>query len=577
MDDVRLTQGEVDEATAYFNLATLLGKSIQAAAFAVTHPDYNPERIVWLDRPPVPPEEDEDEGEDDDEIEAEDTAPVEQLHDSAAPADRQIIYSGEGSIDDQIEQLIAMYTPGLWEFIRKSSLPLMFHLACDQFSFEMTDPGQEMGPADKRKAALAWVIVKRVFALRHPDESVYIVSATESGIRENPNIQFRPLDDTDRLFIVETCGICEKILAKNMPLPDMLASMAEEMKRAQRAESVGRLAPLGSVPNGDALGWLYRVVSNGSRLRHSNGNRHESIIEQRKGNEVRYTRTNKQNGSTFTVGFAQADKYLLKTNKTFKKLLLFSLQKLAAQNEPVEVGFSLQELVDLGMYSTTSNAIRGIKEFFAQQKQTTISGTFQKGRKTIREEGGILFYHYHIENGYVKLSINENFNLDFITNYYTVFPRFAYALSINAFSLVRYIFFLARQNTQPIRDKGKFTISLDAVRENLGLPAPEDVKNRRYRQLIIEPIEQAIEEIENALQTVPEAKNYGFTITPVVSDTGNINQWLEGYLEIGLKDDFAETFIRLAAKKEAQREKWTKLKSAEFAKLAAKKEASEKE
>lgn len=574
MDDVRFTQRDVDEATAYFNLATLLGKSIQAAAFAVTHPGYQPERFIRPDRPPVQPEDDEDE---DDEIEAEDTAPATQWYDSPVSGDRPLIYSGEGSIDEQIEQLIAMYTPGLREFLFKSSLPLMFHLACDQFSFDMTDPGQEMGPTDKRKAALAWVIVKRVFAVRHPDECVYIVSATESGIRENPNIQFRPLDDTDRLFIVETCSLCEKALKKDMPLPDMLASMADEFKRAQRAEAVGRLAPLGSVPNGDALGWLYRVVSNGTRLKHSNGNRHESIIEQRKGNEVRYTRTNKQNGSTFTVGFAQADKYLLKTNKTFKKLLLFSLQKLAAQNEPVEVGFSLQELVDLGMYSTTSNAIRGIKEFFAQQKQTTISGTFQKGRKTIREEGGILFYHYHIENGYVKLSVNENFNLDFITNYYTVFPRFAYALSINAFSLVRYIFFLARQNTQPIRDKGKFTISLDAVRENLGLPAPEDVKNRRYRQLIIEPIEQAIEEIENALQTVPEAKNYGFTITPVVSDTGNINQWLEGYLEIGLKDDFAETFIRLAVKKEAQREKWAKLKSAELAKLAAKKEASGKE
>ena len=575
MDDVRLTQGEVDEATAYFNLATLLGKSIQAAAFAVTHPDYNPELVVWLDRQPVPQEEEEDEDEDDDEIEAEDTAPVEQLHDSAAPADRPIIYSGEGSIDDQIEQLIAMYTPGLWEFIRKSSLPAMFHIACEQFSFEMTDPEQEMSPADKRKAALAWVIVKRVFALRHPDESVYIVSATESGIRENPNIQFRPLDDTDRLFIVETCGISEKILAKDMPLPDMLASMAEEMKRAQRAESVGRLAPLGSVPNGDALGWLYRVVSNGSRLRHSNGNRHESIIEQRKGDTVRYTRSNRQNGNTFTVEIAQADKYLSKTNKTFKKLLLFSLQKLAAQNEPVEVGFSLQELVDLGMYSTPSNAIRGIKEFFAQQKQTTISGTFQKGRKTIREEGGILYYHYSIENGYVKLSVNEKFNLDFITNYYTVFPRFAYALSNNAFSLVRYIFFIARQNTQRIREKGTFTISLDAVRENLGLPAPEDVKNRKYKQYIIDPIEEAIEEIEVALQTVPEAKEYGLTITPVASGSGNINQWLEGYLEIGLNGDFAETFIRLATKKEAQREKWAKIKNAELAKLAAKKEAAE--
>ena len=97
----------------------------------------------------------------------------------------------------------------------------------------------------------------------------------------------------------------------------------------------------------------------------------------------------------------------------------------------------LQELVDLGMYSTTSNAARAIKEFFAQQKQITLGGTVKKGKKTIKEEGGVLFYHYRIENGFVKLSVNENFNMGFIANYFTVFPRFAYALSNNAFTLVR--------------------------------------------------------------------------------------------------------------------------------------------
>ena len=569
MENEKLTNAEAREAEGFFNLASLLGRSIQAAAFYITHPDYEPERIIWVDKPEAPPvEEEEDEGPEEEEEEPEET-------DGSDPVpEGQYIHSGEGSIDDQIEQTIAMYTPGLKEFMEKTALPAMFHIACEQFSFEMTDPEQELSPNDKRAAALAWVIAKRVFAVRHVDETVYIISATESGIRENPNIKFRPVDDTDALFIIETCRLAQKSLKKDIPLPDMLESMADEFRRAERAERVGRLAPLGSVPNGDALGWLYRVVSNGDRLRNSNRDRHVSIIEQRKGNAVRFTRANKQNGNTYTVEIAQADKYLSKTSKTFKKLLLFSLQKLAAQNEPLDVGFSLQELVDLGMYANTSNATRGVKEFFAQQKQTMLSGTLKKGRKTISEEGGILFYHYKIKNGYVQMSVNENFNLDFITNYYTVFPRFAYALSNNAFSLVRYIFFVARQNTQHIKDKGTFTISLDAVRENLGLPAPEDVKNRKYKQYIIDPIEEAIEEIEIALQTVPEAKEYGFTITPIASDAGNIHKWLEGYLEIGLKGDFAETFIEMATKAEAKREKWNRIKTAELAKLAAKKEAA---
>lgn len=186
-----------------------------------------------------------------------------------------------------------------------------------------------------------------------------------------------------------------------------------------------------------------------------------------------------------------------------------------------------------------------------------------------------MFYHYRLENGFVKLSVNENFNMEFIANYFTIFPRLAYALSNNAFSLVRYIFFLARQNTQAIKAKGTFTISLEAVRENLGLPSVDDVKNRRYRQLIIEPIEKAIEEVEEALLKVPEAKEYGFTITPHGTDTSNINEWLQGYLEIGLNGDFAETFVRIATKAEKDRVQWEKVKQAELARIAARTEARE--
>ena len=363
----------------------------------------------------------------------------------------------------------------------------------------------------------------------------------------------------------------EDIVKRILANPEILKQLEKEARRLEKQE----LPALGSVPNGDSINWLYRVISSkgGRLITQSNGNRNEEITNQEKGNSRRFIRTNKKNGSTVVVEIAQADKYLSKTNKTFIKTLLFTLQKMNAQNFPLEVGFSLQELVDLGMYSTTSNAGRAVKEFFAQQKQTMLSGSVKKGRKTIKEEGGVLFYHYRLENGYVKLSVNENFNMEFIANYFTVFPRFAYALSNNAFNLVRYIFFLARQNTKPIKEKGTFTISLEAVRENLGLPAPSEVKNSKYKQFIMEPIEAAIEEIEEAAKAAPEAKEYGFTITPVGTDTNNVYKWLEGYLEIGLKGDFAETFIKLATKAEEDREKWNRIKTAELAKLAAKKEA----
>lgn len=359
-----------------------------------------------------------------------------------------------------------------------------------------------------------------------------------------------------------------------------IAKMLEEAIRRIEEEKAneGKLAPLGSLPNGEPINFLLRTLAGakgGRKPGNSKTTRGEKVHLQKskKGDSLKYTRTNK--GDSIVIEIAQADKYIQKTSKTFSKVLLFTLQKMNAQNFPPEVGFSLQELVDLGMYSNTSNAGRAVKDFFAQQSNTILSGTVKHGKKTITEEGGVLFYHYRLNNGFVSLSVNENFNMSFIANYFTVFPRFAYALSNNAFSLIRYIFYLARQNTDKIKSKGTFTISLEAVRENLGLPSVEDVKQRRYRQQIIEPIEKAIEEIEVALENVPEAQEYGFTITPKGTETSNIGQWLTGYLEIGLRGDFAETFVRIATKAEEERKQWEKAKQAELARIAARKEIKE--
>lgn len=352
----------------------------------------------------------------------------------------------------------------------------------------------------------------------------------------------------------------------------------KELEKEAAAAQNTALTPLGSVPNGEPINWLFRVISSskgGRMVQASTKNRHEIITTVQSKDSFRFVRENKENGSKVIVEIAQADKYLQKTNKTFLKMLIFTLQKMTAQNNPLKVGFSLQELVDLGMYANTSNAGRAVKAFFEQQKLTTLSGTVKKGRKTVKEEGGVLFYHYEIENGFVTLSVNENFNLDFIANYFTIFPRFAYALGNNAFTLVRYIFYLARQNTKAIKEKGSFTISLEAVRENLGLPSVDEVKNRKYRQFIIEPIEKAIEEIEEALVNVPEAKEYGFTITPHKTETNNIKEWLQGYLEIGLNGDFAETYIQIATKAEKDRTQWERIKTAELARIAARQEAIE--
>lgn len=380
---------------------------------------------------------------------------------------------------------------------------------------------------------------------------------------------------------------------KQVGVIDLIARLLEdpaikrELEKELKAGQFSELAPLGSIPNGEIINWLFQVINSGKGGRivaQNPKNRHEKVTVKEDKGALIFTRENKENGTITTVKIKNPDLFFGKNrgekskngrNRIFPKMFSFVLEKMTAQGFPLEVGFSLQELVDLGMYSTTSNALRGVREFITQQTNAQISGTVKKGRKTVKAKESIMFYDMELDNGYVKIMVNEKLNVDFFANYFTVFPRFAYALNINAFSLVRYIFFRARQEKKSIKEKGSFNINLDTVRGALGLPSIEDVNNRKYRQFIIEPIETAIEEIEEALKTVPEAKEYGFTITPHGTDTSNINKWLEGYLEIGLNGDFAETFIRIATKAEDDYKEYQKRKQIELARIAARQEAKE--
>jgi hypothetical protein len=134
------------------------------------------------------------------------------------------------------------------------------------------------------------------------------------------------------------------------------------------------------------------------------------------------------------------------------------------------------------------------------------------------------------------------------TPYITILPRWGYALqSENAYMLLDYIYYLARQNTDKIRERGYFTISLDTIRQHLGLPSPEEVKDGHgsdYNKLIIKPIEDAITAIE-------EKQEGQLKIAPMyATDYKNIHEYLNGYLEIRMSGISFEYMEQRAIKEE---------------------------
>ncbi|MBQ3435110.1 MAG: hypothetical protein IJG24_08720 [Selenomonadaceae bacterium] len=345
------------------------------------------------------------------------------------------------------------------------------------------------------------------------------------------------------------------------------------------------LPSLGALPNASEFNTLNRILLTNGALKKSGVTRSERITTERRTDDgvttVRYTRSNR--GDKHIITITNADVLLKKNNRHIKKLLPFTLQKMQQQSFPSKLAVDLEELVSLGMYSTTDNAWRGLSAFAQAmenidihwQRKVTNRAT-KKGDKTTTttvEEGGVLIYHRKRRQNIGYLSVNEEFPIAALAREYTVFPSWAYALPIAAFDLVLYIFYVARMQKDDILRTGGFNLSLQAIHERLGLPTVKEVEtkmHRKYKERIRQPIEDAIEAIETAVAQSDAAGK--FYITPMTDDDADIKEWLQGYIRIELKDEYAATFRTIAEHKQAHIEAAEKAKVKAIAEAQAKQE-----
>ena len=265
----------------------------------------------------------------------------------------------------------------------------------------------------------------------------------------------------------------------------MFSEAQDEPLEASADPSAFYLKPLASMPTAEMQTFLTRIFTYGGKVRKSTVTRSEQIsFSDYMEDHIHYTRYQRSNREKDqTVVIADASEILTGRNKTFLKIFVFTLQKITQQNNPREITFQLQELVANGMYKTLDTARRAIRTFYEQQSRIQLFQSVRT-RSQKKEQGGFLFYNYDITNNFVTLSVNDRFPVvDLLAKQYTVFPRFSYGLGVQAFALIHYVFSLARQNTRAIAEKGFFNISLDAVRNQLGLPTVGELKDKgQYRR-----------------------------------------------------------------------------------------------
>jgi len=208
----------------------------------------------------------------------------------------------------------------------------------------------------------------------------------------------------------------------------------------------------------------------------------------------------------------------------------FFLQKNNEQSGRETTTFLLQELVANGLYANKDTAYKGIKSITDKMMKMSIEGiqvAYEgKKKKQIRNAKAVLIAQRDISYNACSISLPPIIRNH--AKFITILPTWAYTLSENGFMLLDYIFYMARQYAEKIADERHFNISLEAIRVHLGLPTPEQAGTDPKR-LIIDPIEKAIEDIEDG------RRGTDIYITPYYNpDYKNVREYLQGYLKIEL-------------------------------------------
>lgn len=342
---------------------------------------------------------------------------------------------------------------------------------------------------------------------------------------------------------------------------ERLLEAASGGRRQQRAASTISVSPLKpqqesnfyNVPDSTASNLILETLGAGEniadlpdRKKQINHNTTYEVLEDGKRRQVSV----KNSKAKVTIELADIDK-MTGSNKPAKKLFVLSLIKaneqaiFDGQLTKDYISFPLQELIDIGFYKTPQSARTGFKTGMDALTSLKIKGHIQQTKKrgSSIDALEVLFTGANIKNGQCTVYFNPRISWSFIAQYFTILPRYYFKLPNRASDLLYYIFFLARQHTRDIEERGYFTIGFRAIQHRLQLPS--EINNGNPYRTIKQPIEEAIEELETEHSLL--YGNTEFSLLPVYEETASIKDYLDnGYLRVGLTGAFAETYIAIS-------------------------------
>jgi len=296
----------------------------------------------------------------------------------------------------------------------------------------------------------------------------------------------------------------------------------------------------------ETLGAGENIADLPARKKQINHNTTYSVMENGKSRQVSIS----NHKASVTIELADIEK-LTGSNKQAKKLFILALIKANEQaifNGQLTkdyISFPLHELVDIGFYSTIRSARAGFNAGMDALTSLKIKGNIQQTKKKTRSIDAleVLFTGAKIEKGQCTVYFNPRISWSFIAQYFTILPRYYFKLPNRASDLLYYIFFLARQNTRDIEERGYFTIGFRSIQHRLQLPSEKTTKNPQRD--IKDPIDEAIEQLETEHSLL--YGNTEFRLLPVYDEAASVSEFLDnGYLKVGLSGSFIQPFIHIS-------------------------------
>lgn len=268
---------------------------------------------------------------------------------------------------------------------------------------------------------------------------------------------------------------------------------------------------------------------------------------------------------SITIRIRQCEEFE-KVRKRFFKLFIFFLQKVVLQDFPDTMYFSLQELVDLGMYTRASSARRAVDAFARIQDLISVERTYKRKNhgkeEIITAHYGVFLTNIETDSKGVTCDPNNELISLAVCSQYTVLPRFVFKLNDNAYALAWYIFYMSRQKLSKISQTGYFHIGLDTIRRRLGLPSVGDIKNREYKKLIIDPILAAINELQIGFADDASSQCLHASIEIHDCRPDNIREWLQGYITVHMDASSSEGYQKYVKNAE-RRQRQIEMKKAQ--------------